>query len=197
MTPSRDARPGPAWQLLRLGRASGGRAAGVLSVWVAWERFVSRRQRIRPLRPGAVLRTSDGRHHGPPVTLRDGTVVAPGDPIVELHFDNRRLAELAAAHRPWDLAGRIGADLRLLAEREAGGPPRALHGVTMFAAAGPRFGFEVRPLPRTRRAALERFFMAGLVMLYHPGGWDAVRRQARRWPGELWMSPAALRRRHG
>jgi hypothetical protein len=194
-------RPARAWQLLRLGWARGGRAAGVLDVWLGWERFLEWRQRIRPVRPGAVLRYSLTRHRGRLAVLRDGTAVRRGDPIVELHFDNRRLVELmAAGTTPWVLLRLFRDDLSALRRAIAGGRlgrVMALHGVTMFAPATARLGFEVRPLRRTWRLALVRFFMAGLVVLYHPAGWSAARRHAGRWPAEVWMSAAVPADRPG
>lgn len=194
-------RPAPTWELLRLGWARGGRAVGVLGVWIWWERFLGWRQRIRPVRPGAVLRYSVARHRGPRVVLGDGAIIDRGDPIVELHFDNRHLVELAGARTTsWGLLrlGRedLAALQRLLSTGELG-PVKALHGVTLFAAAGRRLGFDTRPLRRSRYRALQRFFMAGLVMLYHPAGWEAVQRQGDRWPGEVWMSLNALDARYG
>ena len=182
-------RPG-AWHLLRLGRG----AAGVLGVWVWWERLLARRQGIRPVREGAVLRYSLARHRGRTVTLEDGTAIAAGDPIVELHFDNRRLVDVAAARRPWALLQLIRDDLVALSGEQLG-PAKALHGFTMYAAAAPRLGFEVRRPRRSPYQALERFFMAGLVVLYHPTGWDALRGYGVRWPAEVWMSASALERR--
>ena len=49
-------------------------------------------------------------------------------------------------------------------------------------------GFEARPVPHTIGFALTRFYMTGLLALYHPQGWAAVTPQrARRWPTEIWI----------
>ncbi len=41
--------------------------------------------------------------------------------------------------------------------------------------------------------ALERFYLIGLLPIYHPDGWREVRRMRRnRWPAELWMSRERL-----
>jgi peptidoglycan-N-acetylglucosamine deacetylase len=184
-----------AWHVLRLGRG----AAGVLGVWAGWERSVDHRQRIRPVREGAVLRFGRACHRGPAVILRDGTVVDVGDPIIELHLDNRRLAQVGAARMPpWALLRLFRDDLAALGRDIAEGrlgPVRALRGVTLLAAAAPRLGFEVRRPPRSPYQALRRFFMAGLIVLHHPAGWDALRGYGGRWPAEVWMSAGALERR--
>lgn len=195
-------RPQPAriWSLLRLGWTKRGRAFGVLSVWVLVEHLTARLQRIRPVRSQAMLRYALMRYRGERVVLHDGTVVATGDPIIELHFDNHRLLELTkSGTSPWPLLRQARSDLTALEKLLASGSLgdiKALHGLTLFAPAGSRLGFEARPLPRTWRFALERFFMTGLVVLYHPAGWTAAAHQAARWPGEVWMSRAILAHRY-
>lgn len=199
--PSARRQPKRIWSLLRVGWAKGGRAVGVLSVWLLVERLSTWLQRIRPVRSQAMLRFALTRHHGARLVLKDATVIERGDPIIELHFDNHRLVELTkTGTSPWPLLQLARADLAALEKRLSSGGPgeiRALHGVTLFAPAGYRLGFEVGPLPRTWRLALERFFMAGLVILYNPAGWRAAGHHATRWPGELWMSRATLERRYG
>ena len=200
MTTPREHVPA-AWRILRLGARGRGRPGGVLWVWSGWERLLAWRHHIRPVRPGGVLRWSLASHRGAPVTLRDGTAVGPGARLLELHFDNRRLADLAGGERsPWRLLAEMRKDLETLAAEIAGGrlgEVAALHGETLFAAGGPRLGFEVRALPAGPYRSLQRFFLAGLVLLYHPSGWAAVAHQGTRRPGELWMSARALGARYG
>lgn len=197
---SEHRQPARTWSLLRLGWAKRGRAVGVLSVWVFVEHLTARLHRVRPVRPQAMLRYALERHHGQRVVLHDGTVIASGDPIIELHFDNRRLVELTReGTSPWPLLQTARGDLAALEAMLSSGAlvdVKALHGLTLFAPAGTRLGFEVRPLPRSPRFAMERYFMAGLVMLYHPWGWKAAARHRARWPGEIWMSRATLTRRY-
>lgn len=198
---SQRARPSAIWSLLRLGWAKGGRALGVLNVWILVERLTAWRQRIRPILPGGMVRYALTRHRGRRVELRDGTVIEHGDPIIELHFDNHRLVELSRAGTgPWPYLRHARTDLAEMERQLSSGAiagAKALHGVTLFAPAGLRVGFEVRPLPKTWRFALDRFFLVGLVVLYHPAGWQAAVRHAPRWPGEIWMSRPALTRRYG
>lgn len=192
---------GPLFRLIRLSRAGGGRAVGVLSIWLWWDHLLDWYWRLRPVRPDGFLRYRLARHRGPPLTLRDGTAITPGDPLLELHFDNRRLLQRVGGGRwnPWQSFQLIDADLRTLNRLLESGelpPIRALRGVTLYAAAGPRLGFEVRPVPHTWGWALERFYLIGMLPIYHPDGWREVDRMRRgRWPGELWMSRGELARR--
>ena len=184
--------------MLRLGRAGSGHAVGVLSVWLGWERLTSWWWRPRALRPGGVFLYRLTVYRGRPVTLEDGCAVHRGDWIVDLHLDNRGLLQAATeeSRTPWSLLRAAREDLRTLASlvnaRELG-DVRAVRGVTLFARAGRRLGFEVRPLPPTWYARLQRFFFVGLLAVYHPRGWQAAERfRERGWPGETWMSRERL-----
>jgi hypothetical protein len=71
-------------------------------------------------------------------------------------------------------------------------------GVTLFARAGPRLGFQVEPAPPTWYTRLQRFSFVGLIAIYHPLGWRmAERYRERAWPGRAWMSRASLLARYG
>jgi hypothetical protein len=190
------------WALPRLGRAGNGRAIGVLSVWVLWDRLLEWSWRPRAVRPDGVLRYRLAHHWGPRLVLKDGTVVSRGNPVVELHFDNRGLMRSSETRdwNPWSMMEGIDADLVELARLVASGrlgPVRALHGVTMFATPGRRLGFEVRRVRHTWTWSLERYFLIGLLPIYHRDGWREFDRMRRdRWPAELWMSvPHLLERR--
>lgn len=190
------------WQLLRLGWAGNGRAVGILTIWLAWERFTRWRMAPRPVRPGAILCYIPSRYSGRPLRLRDGTVVRHGDLLIEVHLDNPVLLResLARGWRPWLTIRILAEDLDALARRVAAGElgdVRAVHGVSLLAAESRRLGFEVHPLPRTWRWRLVRFYLVGLAALYHPRGWRGSRHLQARWPGELWLSAAELRRRLG
>ena len=198
--PEHDRRPQPVWYLLRAGWARGGRAVGVLDVWLGWERLLTALQRIRPVREGSLLRYSVRRYRGRWVRMADGGRVGPGAVILEVHFDNHRFARLTASGvHPLRLVRLLREDLHALAnliEGGALGPVAALHGVTFMAPAAPILGFEARALSRTIHRRLDRYFMAGLVLLYNPRGWESVEHHAARWPGEVWMGAGDLRRRY-
>jgi hypothetical protein len=191
------------WALLRLGRAGGGRAVGVLSVWLGWERLTDWWWKLRPLRSGGILRYRVVTYRGRPLTLDDSCTVHPGDLIVDLHLDNRRVVQTlrAGSTTPWDLIRLARDDLQTLAGLVASGElgeARAVRGVTLFARAGKRLGFVARPLPTTSYTRLQRYFLIGLVAVYHLRGWKAAERlRERRWPEEAWMSRACLLRLYG
>lgn len=188
--------------LRRLGHAGDGRATGVMRFWLLWEAIWL--PHLRTLRPGGIVRYTLGRHRGRHVRLNDGVVVERGDRLVELHMDNRTLHRLAGEQGGFDTfaAERSGtAELHELAARiERGdfGVIVALHAVTPFTPALRRQGFEVHPVSHTVGSLLTRYYMLGLLALYHPRGWDAVTpARARRWPSEVWMSRTRFLARMG
>jgi hypothetical protein len=193
-------RPPRGWRLLRLGWRRHPRI-GVLGAWALVEAWTAAKLGIHDLRPGGLLRASVARHRGAAVRLRDGTVVAAGTEVLELHLDNDRLGRLAAAGAtPWELLEQLRADLRALAASLRAGrfaDVRALHGLTLLAAAGPRLGFELVEPPRSWSLRLHRFFFAGLVALHNRSGPRALARKAKRWPADLWLSRGELLRRYG
>jgi peptidoglycan-N-acetylglucosamine deacetylase len=182
------------WALPRLSHAGHGRALGVLSVWIAWNQVLEWCWRPKAVRPGGVLRYRLAHHWGRRVTLNDGTIVARGDTVLELHFDNSRLMQMSGTGGwdPWETIECIDADLDVLASLVAQGRPRplrALHGVTLFASPGRRLGFELHPVPHTWGWSLQRFYLIALLPIYHRDGWREYERMRRdRWPAELWMS---------
>lgn len=188
------------WALPRLSRAGNGRAVGVLSVWILWDRVLEWFWRPQMVRPGGVLRYRRAHHWGHRLTLADGTVVSRGDAVLELHFDNRGVSAMAGARgwNPWETVGRVEEDLKALAElatADQANPVRALHGVTLFASPGRRLGFELHPVPHTWSWALQRFYLIALLPIYHRDGWREFERMRRnRWPAELWMSVNQLLR---
>jgi MFS family permease len=191
------------WRLAA--RAGAGRARGFLRVWPIWEWLTQRFLPISaiPGAPHGLFGMRRARYHGKPVTLPDGTRVARGDPIVELHFRNDRLPKIVARSSTWRLARMLAEDLQALARwssrLDRDDAPRAVFGVTVLGRAAPRLGFFVRPRPRGVYTWLEGLFMTGLLALYHPEGTGRLRRGTTYGsaPAEVWMSREELIRRYG
>lgn len=195
--------PGRGWRLASGSR--GGQARGFLRFWPVWEWVTRTLQPVSPIpdAPNGLLGAQLARYRGRPITLPDGTQVAQGDWVINLHFDNHRLSAAARTASLWRLARMIGEDMGALARWVATpgemAQARALVGVTLMGRAAPRLGFTVRERPITLHAQFERFFMQGLMAIYNPEG---VRRLERGttyagYPVEVWMSRAKLLRRYG
>ncbi len=89
------------------------------------------------------------------VVINDGVIINPGDPVGELHFNNKKITEIAALpserSMEWRLFEIIKAEFKILAEAiEAGFVPgniKAFYGVNVLSAGAKRLGFTLIPLP--------------------------------------------------
>ncbi|MGH7174978.1 MAG: YkoP family protein, partial [Minisyncoccia bacterium] len=101
--------------------------------------------------------------------LEDGTRVAPGMPILVIHFENR---VVAGERRGIRFANRALADLAAIAARLEEEPGiRAARIRTILNLE--RFGFEMRSVrdePSSLHSWFEQLFSEGFVIRYHPRG---------------------------
>lgn len=203
---ARPRRPGLGWRLA--GASQGGQARGFLRFWPIWERIYDLFLPTKeiPHAPHGVLRVHFGRYHGKPITLPDGTRIARGARIIELHINSLKLGAASRTATPFQLMRLIADDLGALAawagEPDQRGPAArsiAIHGLTLMGRAAPRLGFTLRERPVTLIAWFDRFFMQGLLTIYNPDGLKRLRRGTTfgAYPTEIWMSQAELLRRYG
>jgi len=133
--------------------------------------------------------------------LNDGSEVKYGDRIIELHLDNawfkrRRNLYLSASRSPQEFLGCFAQDLQMLAEQILSGTfgdIAALHGSTLLYVAARRLGFQVEELPDGLWKKGARFYMAGLMQVYHLRGNGALELREKTWQlKEVWLSRATL-----
>lgn len=158
-------------------------------------------RRIQPIGPGSVLGVERHRHRGEGVRLHDGTLVRSGDPAWIIHFDNRRMRQLALP--PWPTAAWTAAlrDLRRLAATHAGLPARerpvAYTGITVLGALTRRAGFEVRDRAPSPWVRLQDWYLRSLLARWALGGRERLtvgRRPLR--TQTVWLSAGELLRRY-
>ena len=163
---------------------------------------------IRPLKAdgSGIICFDLRRYKGPIRVLNDGSEVKTGDAIMELHLNNawfkrRRKLNLRASQSPREGLGCFAQDLHFLAEQIAAGMfgnIAALHGSTLLDAAARRLGFQVDEIPDSLWKKGARFYMAGLMQVYHLRGDEVSRLRAKPWqPKEVWLSRASLLTRYG
>ena len=175
----------------------------VLIFWPVADRFLRVIQGIKSLKAdnNGIIRFSLCRYKGVTRVLNDGSEVKAGDTIVELHLNNewfkrRRRLNLGASQSPREFLGCLARDLHFLAEQVASGTfgnVTALHGSTILHVAARRLGFQIDELPDSLWKKGARFYMAGLMQVYHLRGDEVSGLREKPWDlKEVWLSKAAL-----
>jgi len=153
-----------------------------------------------------IIRFNLHRYKGPTIVLNDGSEIKIGDTIIELHLNNawfkrRRNLYLSASQSPREFLGCFAQDLHFLAQQIASGifgDIAALHGSTILHVAARRLGFQVDELPDSLWKKGARFYMAGLMQIYHLRASEAPKSSEKpRELKEVWLSRAALLTRYG
>jgi hypothetical protein len=180
----------------------------VLILWPVADRLLRVIYHIRSLKAddSGIIRFNLRHYKGPAKILNDGSEVKTGDTIIELHLNNawfkkRRKLNLRASQSPREFLGCFAQDLHLLAQQVASGTfgdITALHGSTILHVAARRLGFQVDELPDSLWKKGARFYMAGLMQVYHLRGDEVSGLREKSWElKEAWLSKAALLTRYG
>ncbi len=171
-------------------------------VWRWFEERFQRAYALRPVSddPQCLIAYHRSAYRGAGITLRCGTLLREGDPLVEIHFRREALLPLAGAD-PARVAIQLlkwaDRDLPLLATQLERDPAirdaRALHALTLFHGAVARYGFEVTPIRERHR---KWWFTAWQRLLlqrdHHAGGAHARKLCAELDARHIWLSREAL-----
>lgn len=189
------------WLLMRIGSAGDGHARGSLAVWLWYERLCFRLWHVKEIRPGGNMSYSISHYQGRPRILKDGTELRDGDRIVELHVNNDVVSQFFTNDRIllWRGMKIVYDDLiQIMLDVRNGrhGDVKAIHGISLLSHIGRRVDAEIEEMPHDLGWSIVRYFMVGLIIVYHPDGWKRARHlRGDLWPGEVWIGIEALRAR--
>ena len=180
----------------------------VLILWPVIDKLLRVVYHIRPLKAddSGIIRFHIRHYKGPTRVLNDGSKVKLGDTIMELHLNNdwfkrRRKLNFGASQSPREFLGCFAQDLHFLAQQIASGKfgnITALHGITLLDVAARRLGFQVDELPDSLWKKGARFYMAGLMQVYHLRGDEVSELRKKPWElKEVWLFREALLTKYG
>ncbi len=183
-------------------------AAPLLPLHWRWiEAWFQRSLQVRTLEddPACLLAYNLAKHVGADVRLQCGTVLRPGDAILELHFRREALAPLAQDGDP----RRMGLALLKLGDRDMPRLARALrdepelqlvkaaHALTMFHRGIARYGFEVHPIRPRHQEWWFTTWQRLLMARDHPDGSKRISEfKDRLIARHIWVSRDALINRY-
>jgi len=175
----------------------------ILILWPVVDKCLRTISRTMPVRAddSGIIRFNLHPYKGPTRLLNDGSEIKIDDTIIELHLSNawfkrRRNLYLSASQSLREFLGCFAQDLRILAHQISSGTfgdIAALHGSTLLYVAARRLGFQVDELPDSLWKKGARFYMAGLMQVYHLRGDGVLGLREKTWElKEIWLSRAAL-----
>ncbi|WP_322904619.1 polysaccharide deacetylase family protein [Paenibacillus sp. SGZ-1009] len=159
----------------------------LIGLWLGWEKLFHRMFHLQKTGPGGLFHYRLRAYHGRPLELESGEWLERGDPIIELHFDNKQLFELTSGSRSMMQLAILfiqaaREDFPKLAIQMQQQPElmqaRALYGVSMINRGPQKFGFAVRELPQGVFAILTRWYLKMLLTIIHPAGSMRLKEQS-------------------
>lgn len=143
-------------------------------------------------------------HGSRAVTLSNGVVIHPGDPVVEFHLANQEVVALgnrSGQGLQWQLLESLRGELTKLAEACRMGvvPPKVqgFYGINVMPAAARRLGFTLIPLPPGWERWWLGFWESLLRVVFYSFPAAKAPRLARTMdPQQIWLTRAELVRRY-
>lgn len=162
------------------------------------DRLYRWRHRLQPV--GEVLVVGRSRYRGPAMAFTDGTLLAAGDFIGTLHFDNARFTQLdgqTSARAALRFARLMLESMRILANKTRHDPAfsdlAVYHAVSPLPPHGQRVGFITQPFPSGVKKRLLAAYFRLLIWAFAPA--QQTRDSARPEPTIYWLTRTELRRR--
>lgn len=152
----------------------------IVALWMVWEKLFHLLFRLKTINPeDPLIHFRVRSYHGQQVTMNGGAVLASGDQIIEMHFDNKLLFKLGMESKsPVQLAikmvRRMEQEMPLVARYVFDHPElanvKALYGVSMINRGPEKFGFTVTELPKGLFLGSSQIYLKFLMGVIHPEG---------------------------
>ncbi|QHT60174.1 polysaccharide deacetylase family protein [Paenibacillus lycopersici] len=147
--------------------------------WMGWERLFHVVFRVREVAEDCLFYYRIIPYHGRPLQLSDGRSIADRDPVVEIHFDNKKLSYMMMEARSMmQLAVMLIRETkkglpqlaRKLETDEAAQSAKGVYGVSMINRGVEQFGFDVLPIPKGLFDTSTRLYLKLLLRVLNPSG---------------------------
>jgi peptidoglycan-N-acetylglucosamine deacetylase len=156
----------------------------LVRLWMLWENLFHFLFRLQPVGVGDSFNYRIRKYSGPAVELRDDKRLKPGDYVMEMHFDNRMLFELAMNSR-----SSVHIAIRLIRETEGilpylaralddapnGEKVVALFGVSMIHRGSEGLGFQTFEMPKGIFAWMTNLYLRFMLSVINPEGGKRVK----------------------
>ncbi|OWA36565.1 polysaccharide deacetylase family protein [Saccharibacillus sp. O16] len=147
--------------------------------WLLYEKAFKLIFRLQEAQDAPFYHFRKVRYSGKPLQLENGEQLKKGDPVLELHFDNRMLFEMSSRSR-----SAMQTAILMVRETERSLPKiaeyvrqdadlreaKGLYGVSMINRGPQQFGFQVLDLPEGLFARMTRLYLKVLLSVLHPSG---------------------------
>ncbi|WP_342552454.1 polysaccharide deacetylase family protein [Paenibacillus sp. FSL R7-0652] len=180
----------------------------VVALWLGWEKLFHWVYHLRTASSeDPMLHFRSRVYHGARVEMEHGHVMQNGDPIIELHFDNKKLFELGVTSRStMHLAIRMirtmEQQLPDLAQLVASEPElrsaKAIYGVSMINRGPEKFGFTVQELAPGPFSMASKLYLKLLLRVIHPSGKERLKQRTDQLVPKMIVMPVEeLLKRYG
>lgn len=180
----------------------------IVALWLGWEKLFHWVYHLRTASPeDPMLHFRSRVYHGALVEMNDGYMIRNGDPVIELHFDNKKLFELgmtsrSSMHLAIRMIRAMEQQLPDLARQVAMEPElcsaKAIYGVSMINRGPEKFGFTVRELAPGPFSFVSKQYLKLLLSVIHPAGTKRLKQRSEQLvPKMIAMPLEVLLERYG
>ncbi|TYR81790.1 hypothetical protein FZC66_08140 [Priestia megaterium] len=178
----------------------------VLCIWMIWENVYYKLSRLQMVEKSDLFSFKATTYYGSPLYLSDGSIITEGDAVLELHFNNRKLAEFlkfscSSFHLAKLLITSVNHSLKQLCsviESPSYQQVKALYGVSLLYRGACQYGFLTYDLPKGTLTAFKKRYFQVLLCIFHPLGHKRLKqRRELLVPKFIIMSSKELLKRYG